>query len=149
MDRNIITEKDLKNSIPDDTGQAAGGIGTPDGHDDVDTYKSRLFKYIPAEVIAAYLTVQGIIETAGANTKANLPVLLWVTTVFLLAATPFYLKRIQKVKKGQQIIISSLSFLVWVFFLGGPFKNLSWYDPIYGAILFPLFTFLIPIIEPE
>ena len=45
----------------------------------------------------------------------------------------------QKVLKLQQHIISFLSFVVWVFALGGPFLLFSWYNPLYGEILLPVY----------
>jgi hypothetical protein len=61
--------------------------------------------------------------------------------------TPLYLFFVQKVKKAKQLILSTLSFAVWVFALGGPFTLLSWYDPLYGALLLPVFTFTISLFQ--
>jgi hypothetical protein len=56
---------------------------------------------------------------------------------------------VQKVLKLQQHFISLLSFIVWAFALGGPFALYSWYNPVYGSILLPVFTLLVAIWEAE
>jgi len=63
--------------------------------------------------------------------------------------TPLYLWRVQKILKIQQHVISLLSFIIWVFALGGPFAMYSWYNPVYGEILLPVFTLGIAIWEAE
>ena len=35
------------------------------------------------------------------------------------------------------------------FALGGPFAFLPWYQAVYGAVLLPLFTFIVGIIIPN
>jgi len=106
-----------------------------------DSYADRLLKYIPSEVIAVYLTVDAILKSA---TDMRIPV-LWVVFLVLLVATPFYLWRVANIVKKDQIAISTLAFIVWVFAMGGPFISLSFYHPVYGAVALPLFTFLVPI----
>lgn len=110
----------------------------------VDGYITKLQKYIPADVVAIYLTIDSVLRSAG---EMNW-LLYWLLFLFILIATPFYLWRVAKIKKKLQIVISSLAFIVWVFALGGPFSGLQWYKPLYGAVLLPLYTFLIPIIDP-
>src|SRR5213593_2766179 len=98
----------------------------------------RLLKYIPAEVVGAYVALQGVVATIAAENDRNR--LLWLVFVVLLPMTWFYLARVQHVKKTVQLMVSSLAFAVWVFSLGGPFASLQWYHPVYGAILLPLYT---------
>lgn len=115
-----------------------GGLGTA-GAAGVDGYRDRLVKYIPAEVVAVFMTIDGILRSTERDRP--LMVLGWLVFVFLLAMTPVYLSRLQGVTKRQQLAISTAAFAVWVFALGGPFLDFAWYRPIYGAILLPLFTF--------
>lgn len=67
--------------------------------------------------------------------------------VFGLIATYLYLWRVEKVKKQTQLHISAVAYCVWVFAIGGPFVHLAWYDPVYGGLLLPAYTFLIAVIE--
>jgi hypothetical protein len=123
MGRQIVTAGDLRKAagvatreatpipmgdVPGDTQPAAGNL---------DDYRMRLLKYIPAEVVAVYLTVASILSTMGANDPRRIPV-LWIVSTILFLLTPLYLSRIEKVTKVQQLAISTLSFAVWVFTLG-------------------------------
>lgn len=109
-----------------------------------DDYAARLVKYIPADVVALYLTVQTII---AASTAAP-PWLLWAVFAAVLVLTPLYLWRVAKITKSLQIALSVLAFVVWVFALpDNPFSTLGWYNALYPAIALPFVTFLIPIVE--
>jgi len=71
----------------------------------------------------------------------------WGIFIFGIAGTYLYLWRVEKVKKQTQLLISMAAYCVWVFASGGPFVHVSWYDPIYGGLLLPIYTFLIAIVE--
>jgi len=88
-----------------------------------DEYKSRLLKLIPSEIVATYLFALGVVP---ADQRKLAMVIIGVV---LFVMTPFYLRIVQEVKKAPQIIISTLSFAIWVYSLGGggPF------DPIYQS----------------
>lgn len=109
-----------------------------------DDYKQRLIKYIPAEVIALHLTLDALLRASGEGQGA----LPWAVFAFCFAATPLYLWRVAGVGKASQLLISTVAFAVWIFAVGGPFAALAWYKPIYGGILLPAYTFLIPIFTP-
>ena len=68
----------------------------------------------------------------------------------LTAMTALYIWRLtnepQKKPAVSQIIISTISFVVWVFALGGPFADMSWYQYYYGAILLVMYTFVVPVL---
>jgi hypothetical protein len=110
---------------------------------ETDKYTSRLLKYIPAEVIALYITLDAMIRSSD-QIQAGV---YWAVFLFGILGTYLYLWRVQKVNKQNQLLISVVAYCVWVFALGGPFVLLNWYEPIYGGLLLPIFTFLIPIIE--
>jgi hypothetical protein len=110
-----------------------------------DKYKNRLLKYIPAEVVALYLALLGILDASDRGGNA---VLQWVIFVFCLVGTYLYLRRVGGVSKQTQLVLSTVAFAVWAFSLGGPFGLYGWYEPLYGALLLPMFTFAIPIVQP-
>lgn len=112
-----------------------------------DEYTDRLVKYIPAEVVAAYVAVQGIVQVAADATLAR--TLHWIAFVALLLMTPLYLWRIQRVEKAGQLVISSAAFLVWVFAIGGPFDDLIPNARLIGAVAVPLYTLLAAIVSVE
>jgi hypothetical protein len=145
MSREVITLKDIRQfnksgetaKLPEDFTYPA----TKDG------YFDRLFKYIPAELVAGYIFVLGVMKQI--TDAGELRILQWILFSVFCILTPLYLWRIQKVKKIQQHIISLLSFIVWIFALGGPFALYSWYNPVYGQILLPVFTLGIAVWEAE
>jgi hypothetical protein len=113
----------------------------------VDSYVDRLLKYIPAESVALYLTLQGII-LSGVGGQA-LTLWLWIIFVIGLCGTPLYLWRVLKVGKIVQLVVSTAAFGVWVFALGGAFASLSWYQPFIGSLVLVVFTFFAPLISPD
>lgn len=108
-----------------------------------DAYSDRLLKYVPAEVIALYLALEAIVR--GHTGAAGIE---WVALAAGVVGTPLYLYRKGHVTRRTQLVISTLAFLVWVLAIGGPFSNMSWYSPAYGAVLLIIFTFFVPLIEP-
>jgi hypothetical protein len=116
-----------------------------------DGYTATLIKLIPSEVVAIFVTLDSIIRSNGKLA----PLVYWIIFLILMIATYFYMRRITQVgglqPRRSQAVIASISFLVWVFAIGGPFTyaKLDWYDPVYGAIGLPLYTFLMPLFFPK
>jgi hypothetical protein len=145
MTREILTNRDIQkyNQIETASKLPSGATypATKDG------YFDRLFKYIPAELVAAYIFVLGVVKQL--TDAGEIRIFQWLIFVIFCILTPLYLWRVQKVMKIQQHIISLLSFIVWVFALGGPFALYSWYNPVYSSILLPVFTLVVAIWEAE
>ncbi len=145
MAREVITIKDIRRmNESGEAGRLASDSTIPTGSD---KYIDRLFKYIPSELVAGYIFVLGVMQKL--TEKGEIGVFQWGIFAIFCVLTPLYLLRIQKVKKISQHVISVLSFIVWVFAIGGPFALYSWYNPVYGEVLLPLFTFGIAIWEAE
>jgi hypothetical protein len=111
-------------------------------------YKDRLLKLIPGEVVATYITIDGIIPPGEAMAK-------WVALIvalILLLAIPLYMIKIYEVKSWKQIGFTMGAFIVWLYSLGGPFElwtlpsNLPLHVPFIGSILLILWTLLVPIV---
>ena len=127
-----------------------------------DSYLTRLVKYIPSEIIAVYVLVEGFIGTNLPNsTTSNGQFKLDHQTQFLvfaafLIATPIY-TAIATSKKGlppavAQIIISIVSFAAWAFALGGPFTTLTNYasqGPGLSAIVLPVVVLVAGFVVPK
>lgn len=110
------------------------------------SYQSRLLKLIPSEIIAAYLAILGFIPEDYQHAK----ILLTVVSVSLLVLLPFYLYIMQGVRGFIQIAFTSLSFVVWVYSIGGPFTYWGIHDAIVGSTILVIWTLLIPFfIIPE
>jgi hypothetical protein len=150
MGREVVTKQDVSDAKA--ARDAAGSLaaGEEEKVPKADEYSDRLIKYIPGEIVSLYLFVSGVLQTAsGQIPAATLEWLQWGVFGFLCAMTPVYLYFVQDVEKKQQWGITALSFAVWVFTLGGPFAQLSWYHPVYGAVLLPLYTFSIAIVKAK
>lgn len=116
-----------------------------------DDYLSRVLKYIPSEIVMAYIAIEGVLRTSynpavWAERQMLLKLSLGVAAT-LTIITPFWLWRVMRVRRGTQILLSTLSVPVWLFAMGGPFVLLDWYKPAFGAIVLPLYTLIVPIIS--
>ena len=98
-----------------------------------------LLKLIPSEVIAVFIFVQGVLP------RVLLPHL--VVFLLLVAITPIYLSKAMRVRSLPQLIISTLSLVVWVYAIGaGPFRFLKppFYEPWHGAVALAVWTLVPP-----
>lgn len=111
-----------------------------------DDYLTKVIKYIPSEIVVLYVALIGIANSA--IEQLPLPLIHWLIFIVGIIATVLYMWRVAK-DNVPQIIISTCAFAVWVFALGGPFVYLSWYNSIYGVLLLPVFTFIVPILGGE
>ena len=103
------------------------------------TYRSKLLKLIPSEIVAAYMVLKGIVPAESGKWG------LFVVSLVLLIITPFYLSKFEKVKKASQVAFSSLSFIIWVYSIGGPFVYWGLYEPWIASIALVLWTLIIPL----
>ncbi|HJU74140.1 MAG TPA: hypothetical protein VJ717_10360 [Gemmatimonadaceae bacterium] len=120
-----------------DTGPAANQI---------DDFADRILKYIPAEIVAAWVALTGLLT--GLAVMA-----LWIIFVIVAVLTFFYMKRQTdlpgKPPATTQNSIGVLSFIVWAFALhSGPFGSLT-YPAAYGSIALILYTLAIGLVVPK
>jgi len=118
-----------------------------------DNYLSRVLKHIPSEIVMAYVAIEGVLQTSYnarvPQEREILLKLLWIVFGALTVLTPLWLWRVMRVRRLEQLFISTLSVPVWLFALGGPFALQDWYQPAFGAIVLPLYTLVVPIITPR
>jgi hypothetical protein len=136
MPRRIITE----------VLHAGGAAARPDA------YFDRLLKYIPGEVVAAWVAVSNVIKSGSkGDPKADL--ILWIAFVVGLFVTGIWVWQQTKVPAlptaRLQIVVSLAAFVVWVFALGGPFATLAFYREYYGSLLLIAFTLISGAINPR
>lgn len=117
---------------------------------ETDSYAERLIKYIPADIVAAYVAIDGILKQGGNDPHW----LNWAVFGGLLALTPLYVMYMKTDPAGFAIakcfhaFASALAFTVWVFALGGPFAlSFAWYKPVLGSVLLIFTTLLLPVLE--
>ena len=101
-------------------------------------YMGRLLKLIPSEMVTAYMAIQGFIP--GEQAKLGLSVI----SLVILVLTPLYLKFVQKVESNTQVAISTLSFIVWLYGIGGPFVYFNVHEPWIASTVLLLWTTFVP-----
>lgn len=115
----------------------------------VDTYFDKVIKYIPADIVGAWVAVTGLISS---DTGAPQPLLLWVAFIAGAVLTLLWTLKQTFVPKKKpaitQALLSTGSFVVWVFALGGPFATLGFYRPLYGSLLLIFYTLAIGLVTP-
>ena len=111
-------------------------------------YADKLIKLIPGEIVAAYMAIDGLIPPDSRHTQNS----SIIVAVVLFAIIPFYLRRLYAVTSVPQIIFTMLSFVVWLYSLGGPFKYFRGPDgdpihvPWIGSIILILWGVAIPLL---
>ena len=100
-----------------------------------------LLKLIPSEVIAVFVFVQDVMpRQLGPHL---------VMAVVLVALTPLYLSLATGVKSRTQLILSTLSLVVWIYAMGtGPlrFVRAPFYEPWHCAVLLAIWTLVPPML---
>ncbi len=108
------------------------------------SFKDRLVKLIPSEIITAYVTIQGLIS--GYVGEGNKLTLMWIVFATLFVLTPVYLYFVTDVRKWGQIIFTSIAFVIWVIAVGSPITTILDFPSVFiGSVLLVLYTLLIPI----
>jgi hypothetical protein len=110
----------------------------------------RVAKYIPGEVIATYMCLNGI-AAAESDHKMRLFYfgLIFVTC---LVATPFYLGKFAKPgdAKTYHQVVSTVAFVLWAYTIGiGLFVETEIYLPILASILIGIFTLASAFLSPS
>jgi hypothetical protein len=121
-----------------------------DSETKIDSYFDRLLKYIPSDVVGVWLAGSGLIRgQAEDGSRAGLLWLMFVVGVVFSFLWTRQQTRVEgKPPAWRQIILSCLAFVVWVFAIGGPFAELSFYKPLYGSLLLLMFTSALPLLPP-
>lgn len=117
------------------------------------SYFEKLIKYIPGELVAGYLALDGILREELMGDPVSIW-LYWGIFAAILILTPFYVKFRPSQQAQEESIrfhccAATVAFAVWVFALGGPFA-VTWpdiYRPVYGSLLLIITTLAIPVIE--
>lgn len=122
--------------------------GLPNVQDD---YKTKLLKYIPAETVAFFTALVGVVESLR-TTNPNWYI-VGLAIVFLagFVGTPLYLIRIYGMKwqyKKGQIIVSTIAYVLWVLALGA-FQDFIPIPDVIVTLALGVFTFFVaPFIDP-
>jgi len=106
-------------------------------------YTEKLVKLIPTEIIGAYLAIEGMVSTLPSIQY----IVLIISCLALTILIPFYLWFLFGVRSKLQIAVTMISFVVWIFSIGGPFLQYTWYLQVYGAVALILWTLVVPVLK--
>jgi FtsH-binding integral membrane protein len=106
------------------------------------SYLAKVVRYIPGEIVAAYLVAYNALAAAP---NVPLETILWIVVGVLTLVTPFWILFATadpaKPRPYYQAVAAMVSFVIWAFAMQ------SWYQPVYGFLMLILGTFLMPILE--
>jgi hypothetical protein len=134
--------------------QAAGERGGQPA----DGYLDKIVKSIPSQVIAFYtaaiVALGGAVgePVAAGDATAGNP-RLWIPYALGLILTPLLTwKQTHEPNKPPayiQIIVATVSFVIWAFATGGPFASLSFWDPTIGSIVLGAYTLVLGVLPQD
>ena len=126
----------------DETQTAPGKVTVLSGDD----YLTKLLKYVPVEVLAAYLFMAGVVNSnvSGRHDRA---IWLGALLVGILVLTVPYDRVVLNVVRWEQTGMSLVGLAVYVFAVGGWFATTSWYHQWYASIVVPVFGLVVAILK--
>ena len=117
----------------------------------VDTYFDKVIKYIPADIVGAWVAVNGLIKGADITASSKNTVLWTAFAIGIVITALWTQKQTQEPRKPPaitQIFISTGAFIVWIYASGGPFETVHLYNPTYGSILLIFYSLIVALINP-
>lgn len=115
-----------------------------------DDYVTRVAKFVPSEVLAAYVAMMGIVVAMDKTDTWRTP-LAWGTFGLCMIFTPLYLSRFKAISTRQKVLhitLSCLAFTLWSYALGGPFEIAGIYRANIGSLLLIAFTLVSGWLKP-
>jgi hypothetical protein len=129
--------------------RAAGAQPAKQTAPDLSAYWDRLKNLIPAEVSAFYIAAQGVIP-------ADQKIGLWILAAACLVFTAVFIAVQSQTEENNparkypidwaHVVISCISFAVWVYALGGPFADAGLYVPWAATLVMMGWTFIVPLL---
>jgi hypothetical protein len=122
-----------------DTAPPAGGAPKPDN------YFDRLLKYVPAEVVSAYVVLAAPIPDTFAGEavhRAYLALLLVGAVV-----TPLFARSVLHVTRMKQLAVTTLGFVIFVASSGEAFSGYGWWKGFYALAAAVLFLLLVAMVN--
>jgi hypothetical protein len=111
-----------------------------------DDYLTKLLKYVPLEVLGAYLFLAGVVDS-NVNQPHNHAWWLGGLLIGVLVVTIPYDIRVLGIVRASQIVVSIVGLAAYVFAVGGWFATTSWYHQWYASFALPIFGLLVAIIR--
>lgn len=113
-------------------------------------YAERTAKYVPGEVVAVYVSLNGILDAVDPSDRLRVPV-SWLVFVLCLVATPLYLNLLgrREERPWLHMGISTVAFVIWGYALGGPFQLIGVHKAWLGSVLLGVFTLVVGLVKPK
>jgi len=118
----------------------------------VDTYFDKVVKYIPIDIVSAWVAIKGLVDAAASTSKNGL---MWVCfAAFVVLTALWTLKQTSVPDKSPavtQTAVATVAFVVWAVALGEPFTSLlgQQNQSLYGSLLLIFFTLIVGLITPK
>ena len=129
---------------PPDPNSLASGQTNP-----TEQYAEKVIKLIPTEVIAAYISLAGLISLVKIENLVT--PLYFINFIVCLIVTPLYLRKLSTPKKNNTIhlIISTVAFIVWAYNISGKTIVPLLYDAALSSIFLGFFSLICGLIPLE
>ena len=129
--------------LPVGVGRLTSGEGSTI---DLKEYLNRVAKYVPAEIVAAYLSASGV-----ATLSESAGTLLVLIFGICLVCTPLYITRFASTRKEAWVngTMATIAFVIWAYATGtGVFQHFNKYDPAAASVTLILFTVVSGLVIP-
>lgn len=140
--------KSLRPRVYTKADAAADPTVEPDG------FLKKIVKYIPTEIVAAYVALADALKPTAAVSPEPADYswlwgVFWILLVLTLPYTWFFTQETGKPKPIFQTIVAPIAFTAWVFALGGPFTEIKAEigQPAIGTVALVLVLLMIPLVE--
>lgn len=114
----------------------------------LDTYQDRLFKLLPAEISAAFISIHGVVGNPDPlNLDQDSPRLILASAIALLILNVPYLTMFQQVTSKIQIAYTTGAFVLWALSIES-FRSEYYLGilPVYTSVCLILYTLLAPFV---
>lgn len=123
------------------------GPGVPGEEIRTDSYRERLVKYVPVEILVLYVAVYGTSYALLSFQPYFSLLARWILLAGIIG-TILWLWKAEGVADWVQLVISTFGFVLWVFAFGVvPVAELPWYNQVAAALFLPVYVFGTPLVE--
>lgn len=114
-------------------------------------YLERIAKYVPAEILAAYLTLLPVISATTEGQAGVRIALQLITFLACLGLTPLYFRFMAQPGEPKRLhmAVSTLAFLVWAYYQGGIFETWGLYHAGAAAVLLVMYSLVSGLVAPS
>lgn len=119
-------------------------LNAPDPNQGFKEYLGRLLKMIPGEIVGLYMIGKGFIPAEQKTVHIIWPAICLVLLIILRlwgTKDPAANKPSQPVP----VAIAAIAFIIWLFWLGGPYVPEAINKPFIASLLVLVWSFIIPI----